>query len=45
MSSSKAEQILTGLGGAANIYGGAPDLPEDPTLPADGPTFQAWRLD
>jgi alpha-glucosidase len=35
---------LPGLSAAVNIYGGAPDLPPDPRLPADGPTFQAWRL-
>ncbi|MGC5332782.1 glycoside hydrolase family 13 protein [Micromonospora sp. DT62] len=39
---------LTGLGPAENLYGGAPALRPDAdgavTLPADGPTFQAWRL-
>jgi alpha-glucosidase len=35
-------------GGLANLYGGAADLVPDAsgglTLPADGPTFQAWHL-
>jgi alpha-glucosidase len=35
---------LAGLSAAVNIYGGAPDLPPGATLPADGPTFQAWQL-
>ncbi|WBB77546.1 glycoside hydrolase family 13 protein [Micromonospora sp. WMMD882] len=39
---------LTGLPPADNRYGGAPDLRPDAdgtvTLPADGPTFQAWRM-
>jgi alpha-glucosidase len=39
---------LPGVGAAANLYGGAPDLVPDPsgavTLPADGPTLQVWRL-
>ncbi|MFG3709827.1 glycoside hydrolase family 13 protein [Micromonospora sp. NPDC049460] len=39
---------LGGLRAAENVYGGAPALRPDPdgtvTLPADGPTFQAWRL-
>jgi alpha-glucosidase len=39
---------LSGLGPAENLYGGAPALRPDAdgavTLPADGPTFQAWRL-
>lgn len=39
---------LAGLPAAANVYGGGPDLAPDAhgvlTLPADGPTFQAWRL-
>ncbi len=37
---------LRGVGAAANVYGGAPDLVPDPTgavsLPGDGPTFQVW---
>ncbi|MFY1700374.1 alpha-amylase family glycosyl hydrolase [Micromonospora sp. WMMA1923] len=39
---------LVGLPAATNRYGGAPDLRPDATgalvLPADGPTFQVWRL-
>ncbi|MFI0792748.1 glycoside hydrolase family 13 protein [Micromonospora rubida] len=39
---------LTGLRPAENLHGGAPALRPDAdgtiTLPADGPTFQAWRL-
>ena len=38
---------LPGMGAAAGVYGGAGDLCPDHagavTLPADGPTFQAWR--
>jgi alpha-glucosidase len=37
---------LAGIGAATGVYGGAEDLRPDPggavTLPADGPTFQAW---
>ncbi|MFC5923676.1 glycoside hydrolase family 13 protein [Micromonospora vulcania] len=39
---------LAGLPAAENVYGGAPALRPDAdgtlTLPADGPTFQVWRL-
>lgn len=39
---------LPGLPAAENVYGGGGDLVPDPaggvTLPADGPTFQAWHL-
>ncbi|GAA4567373.1 maltodextrin glucosidase [Micromonospora coerulea] len=39
---------LSGLPAGENIHGGGPALRPDPTgvvtLPADGPTFQAWRL-
>ncbi|KXK60121.1 alpha-glycosidase [Micromonospora rosaria] len=39
---------LTGLPAATSVYGGADDLRPDATgtlvLPADGPTFQVWRL-
>ncbi|WP_091550652.1 glycoside hydrolase family 13 protein [Micromonospora pattaloongensis] len=39
---------LAGLGSADNVYGGAPGLAPAAdgavTLPADGPTFQVWRL-
>jgi alpha-glucosidase len=39
---------LPGLPAAENLYGGAPALRPDAdgavTLPADGPTFQTWRL-
>ncbi|MET8306437.1 glycoside hydrolase family 13 protein [Micromonospora sp. NPDC005173] len=39
---------LAGLPAAENVYGGAPALRPGPdgalTLPADGPTFQVWRL-
>ena len=35
---------LPGLPAAVNVYGGAPDLTPGGSLPADGPTFQAWSL-
>ncbi|MBB5111511.1 alpha-glucosidase [Micromonospora echinospora] len=39
---------LQGVGAADNVYGNAPALHPDAegavTLPAEGPTFQAWRL-
>ncbi|GFJ91236.1 hypothetical protein Prum_048780 [Phytohabitans rumicis] len=35
---------LAGLPGGENVYGGAPDLRSGDALPADGPTFQVWRL-
>ncbi|WP_091338212.1 glycoside hydrolase family 13 protein [Micromonospora rhizosphaerae] len=39
---------LAGLPAGDNVYGGAPALRPDAdgvvTLPADGPTFQVWRL-
>jgi alpha-glucosidase len=39
---------LAGLPAGENVYGGAPALRPDAdgavTLPADGPTFQVWRL-
>ena len=39
---------LAGLPAAENIYGNAPALRPDAdgtvTLPADGPTFQLWRM-
>ncbi len=39
---------LPGVGAADNVYGNAPALRPDAdgavTLPAEGPTFQVWRL-
>ncbi|HKT03922.1 MAG TPA: glycoside hydrolase family 13 protein [Rugosimonospora sp.] len=35
---------LTEPADGENIYGGAPDLRSGRPLPADGPTFQVWRL-
>ncbi|GAB3078990.1 glycoside hydrolase family 13 protein [Micromonospora schwarzwaldensis] len=29
---------------AVNLYGGAPDVGADGSLPTDGPTFQVWHL-